>query len=235
MSLPTPDYERGNVRLYRADCLDVLEWLDTSEYDAVVTDPVWPDAAVDLPGSEDPHRLLNHALLHLMGVVDRVVVQVGCDTDPRFLTAVPRYWPFFRASWLEYVRPHYKGRLLYTSDVAYVFGAPPRSKPGAHVLPGRCIQNDAARKPDGHPCPRQLQHVEWLVRWFVEDGAIDPFMGSGTTGVACVRLGKAFMGIEIDPSYFRVACERIDAAFEETALLDYASVEQADITEERGT
>jgi DNA modification methylase len=40
---------------------------------------------------------------------------------------------------------------------------------------------------------------------------LDPFMGSGTTGVACARLGRAFIGIEIEPRYFDIACRRIEA------------------------
>ncbi|MGX1362573.1 DNA modification methylase [Bradyrhizobium elkanii] len=41
---------------------------------------------------------------------------------------------------------------------------------------------------------------------------LDPFMGSGTTGVAAVKLGRRFIGIEIDPAYFDIACQRIQAA-----------------------
>lgn len=41
---------------------------------------------------------------------------------------------------------------------------------------------------------------------------VDPFMGSGTTGVACMNLGRKFIGIEIEPKYFNIACERIDNA-----------------------
>ena len=41
---------------------------------------------------------------------------------------------------------------------------------------------------------------------------LDPFMGSGTTGVACAQLGRRFIGIEIDRGYFDIACERIAAA-----------------------
>ena len=40
----------------------------------------------------------------------------------------------------------------------------------------------------------------------------DPFMGSGTTGVACMNLGRRFVGIEIEPKYFEIACSRIEAA-----------------------
>ena len=41
---------------------------------------------------------------------------------------------------------------------------------------------------------------------------LDPFMGSGTTGVACMNLGRKFIGIEIEPKYYDIACERIDQA-----------------------
>ena len=49
---------------------------------------------------------------------------------------------------------------------------------------------------------------------FVPDAAviIDPFMGSGTTGVACMKAGRKFIGIEIEPRYFDIACERIENA-----------------------
>jgi len=42
-------------------------------------------------------------------------------------------------------------------------------------------------------------------------GVVDPYMGSGTTGVACVRLGRRFIGIEIERRYFDMACRRIEA------------------------
>jgi site-specific DNA-methyltransferase (adenine-specific)/modification methylase len=54
---------------------------------------------------------------------------------------------------------------------------------------------------------------------------IDPYMGSGTTGVACVRLSRRFIGIEIVPEYFEIACERIRTAFSQ-GLLDFGDVEQ---------
>jgi site-specific DNA-methyltransferase (adenine-specific) len=47
---------------------------------------------------------------------------------------------------------------------------------------------------------------------------LDPFMGSGTTGVAAVKLGRKFIGIEIDPTYFDIACKRIDAVARQTTL-----------------
>ena len=47
---------------------------------------------------------------------------------------------------------------------------------------------------------------------------LDPFMGSGTTGVACANLGRKFIGIEIERQYFDIACERIEAAYAQQRL-----------------
>ena len=52
-----------------------------------------------------------------------------------------------------------------------------------------------------------------LIRWLDPQTILDPFMGSGTTGVACVKLGRKFIGIEIDPGYFDIACKRIREAY----------------------
>lgn len=53
---------------------------------------------------------------------------------------------------------------------------------------------------------------------------LDPFMGSGTTGVACARLGRRFIGIEIEPRYFDIACRRIEAAYKQADLFVTAPV-----------
>lgn len=48
-----------------------------------------------------------------------------------------------------------------------------------------------------------------------DDIVLDPFMGSGTTGVACAKLGRKFIGIEIEPKYFDIACRRIEQAYKQ--------------------
>ena len=65
-----------------------------------------------------------------------------------------------------------------------------------------------------HPTPKQPAVTEWLVDRASKIGGtiLDPFMGSGTTGVAAVRLGRGFIGIETDAKYFDVARRRIQAA-----------------------
>jgi site-specific DNA-methyltransferase (adenine-specific)/modification methylase len=61
-----------------------------------------------------------------------------------------------------------------------------------------------------HPTQKPVGVMEWTLSHIPDDRSIlDPFMGSGTTGVACVRRGKSFIGIEIDEVYFDIACARI--------------------------
>jgi len=65
-----------------------------------------------------------------------------------------------------------------------------------------------------HPTQKPVALMEWCLR-FLQDAhtILDPFMGSGTTGVACVKLGRRFIGIELDEGYFDIACERIRKAY----------------------
>lgn len=66
-----------------------------------------------------------------------------------------------------------------------------------------------------HPTEKPINLMSDLVRDFTNQGQtiLDPFMGSGTTGVACIKLGRKFIGIELDPDYFDIACQRIRDAY----------------------
>ena len=67
--------------------------------------------------------------------------------------------------------------------------------------------------PRVHPTQKPVALMEWCVKQAGEPQSIlDPFMGSGTTGVACMNLGRKFIGIEIEPRYFDIACRRIEDA-----------------------
>ena len=71
------------------------------------------------------------------------------------------------------------------------------------------------RQSVGHPAtfPEALAR-DHILSWSNEgDTVFDPFLGSGTTGVACANVGKSFIGIEIDETYFDIACERIRKAY----------------------
>jgi DNA modification methylase len=66
-------------------------------------------------------------------------------------------------------------------------------------------------KPD-HPSPKPLAVMRWFLEVIGAENYLDPFMGSGTTGVAAVEAGRRFVGIERDPAHFDVACHRISDA-----------------------
>lgn len=135
------------------------------------------------------------------------------DSDPRFLAPVPL--PYSRAAILPYVMPGYIGRFLGGDEIAYCFGEPIPSAPGQRVIPGRApAAQPSGRPPNGHPCSRALAHFMFLVRWWSEPGetVFDPFMGSATTGVAALALGRKFIGVEIEKRYFDIACMRLSEA-----------------------
>ena len=71
-----------------------------------------------------------------------------------------------------------------------------------------------------HPCERPVRLYEWCIEYIPGDHAtiLDPFMGSGSCGVAAVRLGRTFFGIEREPRYFDWCCERISAAYAQGRL-----------------
>lgn len=68
-----------------------------------------------------------------------------------------------------------------------------------------------------HPTQKPIEVMSWCVSWLPDEveTILDPFMGSGTTGVACVKLGRKFVGIEIEPKYFDIACKRISDALKQ--------------------
>ena len=86
--------------------------------------------------------------------------------------------------------------------------------------PSKEITDD--RNPDGkrmHPTQKPVRVMEWTLGFIPAASLLlDPFMGSGTTGVACANLGRKFIGIEICEKYFDVACERIAAAYAQGRL-----------------
>ena len=222
-----PYYEHAGITIYHGDARELI-----SEFlaDAVITDPIWPNSSRVFPGM-NPRKLLTDVLQDVKA--KRVVIHMGCDSDPRFLAAVPDRFPFIRVCDLDYARPTYKGRIVQGGDIAYAFGELPNL--GRKLLPGRYIstksdklftrstwigkdkhftrRKDIALAHDNgalpHPCARRLQHVRWLVRWYGGDLVLDPFLGSGTTALACKVQGVKCIGIEIEEKYCEIAAKRL--------------------------
>lgn len=204
-----PYYTDGTVTLFHGDCRDILPRLTPP--DTIVTDPVWPNADGSLFGADDPQAMFRSMWQALPAMPIRAAVQLGCDSDPRFLGDVPDALPFFRVAWLEVALMGRKGRLGYTSDVAYLFGVAPPSRPGQHLIPGRITDADPGGKTPGHPTPRKLRHVQWLVHWWSapDDLIVDPFAGSGTTLHAAKCLGRRAVGIEVEERFCEAAARRL--------------------------
>lgn len=201
--------------LLRGDCLDLLH--DVGPVDTVITDPIWPNSGIF--DEESPADLLRDALQ--MIDAKRVVIVLAFHSDPRFLVAVPSRWPFLRLQTMGYAMPSYRGRMLGGVEIAYCFGEPVPSAPGRRVIPGRGPVVSSPTPGNGHPCPRHVKHMEWLVNWWSEPGetVLDPFMGSGTTGVACVQMSRDFIGCELREDFYEIAQRRIAEAQMQGVLL----------------
>ncbi len=79
----------------------------------------------------------------------------------------------------------------------------------------------------GHPTQKPIVLMEWCIGLAKCAGSVcDPFMGSGTTGVACANLGKRFIGVEREREYFDIACERIENAQRQAPLIPIARAER---------
>lgn len=132
-NLPPPYYQDELITLYHADCRDILPDI---RHDACLTDPVWPDASPELAGKDRAAQLMHEAFALLHSSCRRIAVWLGVDTDPRVLTSVPSRYPFFTVIDAMYARPKYKGRLLWTGDLIYLFGELP-ARIGSYGVIGR--------------------------------------------------------------------------------------------------
>jgi len=214
-------------QVIEGDCLDILYKLPDCSVDVIITDPPWPNTAVKL--ADDPVHLFAEFAKDAARLTDRLVVILGCDTDPRFLKHVPLKLPFFRVCWLRRVPCSYRGSLMYGADVAYVFGH--RKTNGVNRVVGgeatAVIQLD--RDPENpHPTKRHLHHMSWLVRHLTRPGQLilDPFCGSGSTLVAAKRANRRFCGIDNVTKYVeysRLRLSREKTLFDEQGRSDTQS------------
>lgn len=201
-------------RLFTADCLDILKGMPSKSIDVVMTDPPWPDTTIKWHDGRDLLSTWARAAEQMTRISDRVVVIVGCDTDPRFFVVFPDSIPFFRVCWLRRVPSPHRGSLLYSADVAYVFGH--RRLNGTNrVVPGEktaVLQQDRDDE-NPHPTRRNLIHMAWLVQHLSRPGdlILDPFCGSGTTCVAAKLAHRQYCGIDINPEYIEYSRKRLSA------------------------
>ena len=219
-----PYYQHAGITIYHGDCREILPTL--RQPDTCIVDPVWPNSV--FPNVADPAALFASACELLTS--ERLVVHLGCTSDPRFLQGVPARYAYLRTCWLRYSRPSYRGRILVGSDVAYAYGIAPPSRKGRQLLSGEiCASNNgtklwatpkkAVKKSKHrneidyenlpHPAPRRYEHLTWLVNVFADKGVLDPFCGTGTTLAAAKNHGLPAIGIEIEERYCEIAAKRL--------------------------
>ena len=209
----------GDARMILGDCREILPTL--GKVDAVVTDPPYgiemdggfggfggfgaPIKRREYEGGWDSHRPAQELICSILSMADLHVVWGG----QFFAADLPA-----KGRWLFWDKcqtmPSYgDGELAWTS------------------LPGNSVKQftyngaglHAKEKDREHPTQKPVALMEWCLGFLPKARTIlDPFMGSGTTGVACAKLDRAFIGIEREPSYFDIACRRIEEAYRQPRL-----------------
>jgi DNA modification methylase len=104
-------------------------------------------------------------------------------------------------------------------ETAFVFGnKPPRQLHDYFTVHANNVRVEVPE----HPCPKPTGWALWMVEKMSNQGdlVLDPFMGSGTTGIACVKLKRDFIGIELDGEFYKLAQRRIQNAQADMGLAD---------------
>lgn len=196
----------GDATLYLGDAREVLPTLP--RVDAVVTDPPYF-------GREDlfPTDAVSECLSSISTIAQRVVFWPWYGDAPMAADAV-HIWhksvPIHPGSQIGEVAGHSYERIF-----AAGCGARSRVIRAPAIMPGFAA---CAEELTAHPTQKPLAVVGWCLAMVKGQTILDPFMGSGTTGVACARLGRNFIGIEIEPRYFDIACRRIEEAYKQADL-----------------
>lgn len=205
----------------------LMQYITSDDVDVIVTDPVWPGCKPDFPGSDDPFRLFYNVAVHFPRLTDSVIIILGCNTDPRLLSGIHPTLKFLRLAIMERIPPSYRGPIMYSFDVAYVFGAGWLAKKKTKVLPAKCSNPSRGYRDHGikHPCPRHPKDMIWLLEGYTRPDQIifDPFAGSGMIAWAAKQTGRKYLSIEIEKDYCDDIVRRLSStgwnrSFQETMI-----------------
>lgn len=212
------------VTLYLGDCRDILPTL--GKVDAVVTDPPY---GIGYSHGGNDGKNSRHSLGSARTNTDTIY---GDDTafDPVHIIATnarcimfgaDHYFPRLPDGGMFHVwDKDPKGRMSWDSfsDAELFWTSWTRSRTCFRYLwKGLCQEGRGERR--FHPTAKPVALMKWCIGFFpTAELIVDPYMGSGTTGVAAVQLGRKFIGIEIDEKYFDISCLRVSEALKQPDL-----------------
>ena len=196
-----------NITLYNCDCRDVV---GSVTYDTLISDPPYGMAF------RSNHRAEKHAAIANDGDVG--MLQWTCDLPASHSKYIFCRWDnlvdvpkpkslvtWVKNNWSMGDLKHEHGR---QTEVALFYPGPDHFF--ANGRPSDVVR--APRTGNGdHPTQKPVELMEQVVLW-TAGVVFDPFMGSGSTGIASARLGRAFIGVELYPGYFDTACRAIERA-----------------------
>ena len=226
--MPEPDYQRENVKLYLADCLDVLGELETGSVDVVVTDPpygIGADRGQEKRGGIQGGAALapSTAYGHTDWDKERPT-QVTIDE----LLRVSRNQIVFGGNYFADMLPPSAGWLVWDkdngtnnyADFELLWTSYQRAARKVRWRWHGMLQERGERDVRVHPTQKPVGLLMWILENYIKRHCVvcDPFMGSGTTCVACARLGYPFIGVEVNAQYFDHAVKRTDAELSQGKL-----------------
>lgn len=208
------------VELIQGDCLEVMKGMDDKSVDAVITDPPYGlgyDASNSnqqgiqkfdvLEGDNSPFDIT--PLLMFPDVI--------CWGLPQLVINIP----IGVGAWYSWDKITKNGLKVRISECEYAWHRKAtKTRMFRHLWSGAYKASESGEK-RLHPTQKPIDLMKWCIELCSNEGdtIFDPFMGSGTTGVACVQTGRNFIGIEIDPDYFAIAERRIKEAQMQPRLL----------------
>ena len=212
--LPEPYYETENGKLYHGDCLDIMREMDDNSVDLVLTDPPY-----GMKNNVDSSRFSGGLLGHI----------AKCGNGGRFKhPIIGDDKPFNPAPFLDYPHVilwgsnHYSNvlprgtTLIWIKKLDSAFGTFLSDAEIAWMKGGHgiyCYRDLSLLKETRfrqHPNQKPISLMGWCLDKSKSHGIVlDPFLGSGTTAVACERLNRRWIGIEISKEYCDIAVERI--------------------------
>lgn len=195
----------GDCTLYHGDCMEIMPTLD--RVDAVVTDPPY-----GIGISTNPVRQKHEKKDWDKSVPDDKCFDIIMDISNYQIVWGGNYFNL----------PPSQGFLIWDKKQPENFSLSMCEMAWLSIQqPAKIYSRSVNSYLKEHPTQKPVELISWCISKLPDEceSFLDPFMGSGTTGVACMKMGRKFIGIELDKQYFDIACQRIRDAYAQPDML----------------